>query len=375
MGRLLDQADGVGVYGFNLLRHMFALDPATRYLVLLRTDKSARLWDAYPNVAIRVVSSRSKVWWDQVIAPRAARNFGADLIFNPKFSLPLLTHIPGVFVLHDSDWFINPGNYPWWDNIYIRVMLPIYCRKAAKLLSISQIVIDGTVKYIGLDRSKAILSYAAAAPHFQRIQDGAALREFAERHRLPREFIFTVGRVYHTGHDRLHEYPGGNNESLVRGYRRYRALGGTLLLVVAGRDIEQYLRSHGFGDRDLEGLHFIGFIPNTEIVKAYNLAEFFVLAKLYESFSLPLVEAMSCGCPALVPETGACPEVGGDAAMYVNPLDPEAIGGAMLKLAESKELRMQMRKAGMKRASFYTWDQTAKITLDVLNEACSPKDT
>jgi glycosyltransferase involved in cell wall biosynthesis len=99
-------------------------------------------------------------------------------------------------------------------------------------------------------------------------------------------------------------------------------------------------------------------------VKAYNLAEFFVLATLYESFSLPLVEAMSCGCPALVPETGACPEVGGDAAVYVNPLDPEAIGRAMRKISESKELRMQMRKAGMKRASLYTWDHTAKITLD-----------
>ena len=71
-------------------------------------------------------------------------------------------------------------------------------------------------------------------------------------------------------------------------------------------------------------------------MKAYNLAEFFVLATLYESFSLPLVEAMSCGCPALVPETGACPEVGGDAAVYVNPLDPEAIGRAMRKIAESK---------------------------------------
>jgi len=354
---------------------MFELDPATRYLVLLRTDKNARLWDAYPNVATRVVSSRSKLWWDQVIAPRTARRFGADLIFNPKFSLPLLTHIPGVFVLHGSDWYVNPGNYLWWDNIYIRVMLPIYCRKAAKLLSISQTMIDDTVKFTGLDRSKAIPSYAAAAPHFQRIEDGAALREFTERHRLPREFILTVGRVHHPGHDRLDEYPGGNNESLVRGYRRYRASGGTLPLVVAGSYIEQYLRSHGFGDRDLEGLHFIGFIPNTEIVKAYNLAEFFVLATLYESFSLPLVEAMSCGCPALVPETGACPEVGGDAAVYVNPLDPEAIGRAMLKIEESKELRMQMRKAGMKRASFYTWDQTAKITLDVLNEVCLPRDT
>jgi glycosyltransferase involved in cell wall biosynthesis len=373
MGRLLDQDDGLGVYSFNLLRNLFDLDRDSRYLVLLRTGKCADLFESYPNVQTRVIPSRSKLWWDQVVVPRAARRASADLIFNPKFSLPLLSRIPGVFVLHGSDWYVNPGNYTWWDNIYIRVMMPIYIRKATRLLSISQVAIDDLVKYAGLDASKVTPSYAAAGAHFRPIEDRTSLREFAERYHLPERFMLTVGRVYHTGHDRLDEYPGGNNERLIRGYRLYREQGGRLPLVVVGRDIEKYLRSHAFDDSALKGVHFTGFIPNIEIVKAYNLAEFFVLATLYESFPLPLIETMACGCPAMVPNTGGCPDLAQGAARLIDPLDIGSIAEGMLALDRSEDLRKQLREAGLERVKMFSWDRTAQKTLEVFDDVI-PQD-
>jgi glycosyltransferase involved in cell wall biosynthesis len=371
MGRSLDQDDGLGVYSSNLLRCLFELDRDSHYLVVLRSNKCADLFGSYPNVQTRVIPSRSKVWWDQVIVPRAARHAGADIIFNPKFSLPLLSRIPGVLVLHGSDWYVNPVNYTWWDNIYIRIMLPVYLRRAAKLLSISNIVVNDLVKYAHLDRSKSTVSYAAPAPHFKPIEDRMRLQEFAEQYRLPERFMLTVGRVYHTGYDSLVEYPGGNNETLVRAYQRYRAAGGKLALVVAGRSIAQYLRFHGFSDPDLQGVHFTGFIPNTEIAKAYNLAEFFVLATLYESFCLPLIEAMACGCPAVVPNTGGCPEIAQGAAQTVDPRDIQSIAEGMLALDRSEDLRKHLREAGLNRAKMFSWDQTAQKTLDVFDAIIS----
>ena len=364
MGRALDQMDGLGVYSSTLLRHVLERDPQTRYLILLRTDKNASLFREFENAETRVIPTRSKVWWDQVVVPLAARRAHADLIFNPKFSVPLFSRRPSVFVLHGSDWFVNPKNYKWWDNLYIRLILPLYLRKATRLLSISQMVVDDLVRHVGLDAAKVTVNYAAPGSHFVPISDRASLSEFAERYRLPERFMLTVGRVYHTGHDGLDEYPGGNNESLIRGYRYYRAAGGTLALVVVGRDIEKYLRGHGFTDADLEGVHFTGFIPNAELVRAYNLADFFVLATLYESFCLPLIEAMASGCPALVPITGACPELAADAARYVDPLDVEAIGKAMLEIAGSEELRKRLRHAGLERAAQFSWDWTADRAIE-----------
>jgi glycosyltransferase involved in cell wall biosynthesis len=224
------------------------------------------------------------------------------------------------------------------------------------------------VKYAGLNPSKVMLSYGAAGSHFRPMEDRTILREFAERHRLPERFILTVGRVYHTGLDRLVEYRGGNNERLVRGFRLYRERGGTLPLVVVGHDIERYLRLHGFDDSALKCVHFTGFIPNTEIVKAYNLAQFFVLATLYESFCLPLVEAMASGCPAMVPSTGGCPEIAQGAARLVDPQDVQAIADGMFEMERSEDLRRQLREAGLQRAKIFSWERTTEMTLRVLDE-------
>jgi glycosyltransferase involved in cell wall biosynthesis len=154
---------------------------------------------------------------------------------------------------------------------------------------------------------------------------------------------------------------------LVRAYAAYRARGGRLPLVVAGRRIREYLAARGFGDRELEGIQFLGFVPHERIHLAYQLADLFVLATLNESFAFPLVEAMACGCPVIAPATGACPEIAGDAARLVDPTDEAAITRALTDLAESERLRHEMRQAGLERVTRYTWRETARRTLAVFD--------
>lgn len=368
MGRVLDQDDGLGVYAENLLRHLFELDRDSRYVVLLRTKKHRDLFSTYSNVESQVLPAKIKTMWDQVTVPVAARRAGADIIFNPKFSLPFLSGIPGVFVLHGSDWYVNPQNYEWWDNIYIRLMMPIYCRKAKRLMAISQTIADDLVRYAHVDPNKITVSYAAPGDHFTPYSDPQRLTEFANRYHLPPRFIFSVARAYHTGHGKLPPYPGGNIEGLVRGYQGYRKQGGELPLVIAGDRIRDYLESNGFNEKDQEGIQFLGFVPHTEINLAYNLAEFFVLTTLYESFAFPLVEAMASGCPAIVPSTGACPEVAGEAACLVDPRNHNEISKSIAELSNSRERRTSLRKLAIQRVMEFNWTKTAERTLGVFNE-------
>jgi glycosyltransferase involved in cell wall biosynthesis len=368
MGRVLDQHDGLGLYCINLLRNMIELDLATRYVVFLRTHTHSALFRNYPNAETHVLPARSKLWWDQVTVPRAARRFDVDLIFNPKFSIPLLTRYPCVFVLQDSDWYVNPQNYPWWDNIYIRMMLPLYCRKAKRLLVISQSTLSDLVRYGVVRADKAKVSHAGVGSNFTAVRDETALSEFRARYRLPESFILTIARAYHTGHTSLPPYPGGNNERLVRAYQRYRQRGGVLPLVVAGHRIEEYLRARGFTNSDLAGVLFIGFVPNEQIHLLYQLAEFSVLAKLCESFGLPILEALASGCPAIVPKTCAGPEVAAGAARLIDPYDEENITQALLEVGNSPQYRRQLREQGLVRAQAFTWQQTALRTLAVLSD-------
>lgn len=372
MGRVLDQEDGLGIYAENLLRNLFELDRETRYVILLRSSLRSDLFSDFEHVEVSVEPARIKTWWDQVTVPRAARRFGADLIFNPKFSLPLLTRIPGVFVLHGSDWYVNPGNYEWWDNLYIRTALPLYCRKAAGLTAISRTIVDDLARFAGVDEEKVETSYAAPSPHFLTSPSPAELEAFRSKWDLPNRYILSVARALHTGHGKLPDYPGGNVESLIEAYGRYREDGGDLPLVIAGSNIEEYLVSRGFGD-ELAGVHFTGFIPHREIHAAYYLAECFVLTTLYESFSLPLVEALATGCPTIAPSTGACPEIASGAALFVHPKDVEGLAENLGRIEASAELRSQLSRSGRQRAAEFSWRRTARVTLRVFDSIISPE--
>ncbi|HVS77833.1 MAG TPA: glycosyltransferase family 1 protein [Steroidobacteraceae bacterium] len=371
MGRLLDQADGLGIYARHLLQHLVGLDAGSRYVIFLASPAARGLFAGQRNVEVRVLEARSRLLWDQVLVPRAARAAGVDLLFNPKFSLPLLSRISGVFVLQSCDWYVNPGNYPWWDNIYIRAMLPLYCRKARAVLSISQAALDELARH-GLKVRRAIVTHAGVGPRFTPEADPAELRQFRADHALPERFILTVARVLHTGHGRLPEYPGGNNERLLRAYREYRREAREPLpLVVAGRRVRDYLRARGFGAADLEGVHFIGFVPNERLHAAYQLADCFVLATLCESFGLPILEALATGCPAIVPSTCAGPEVAGVAARLINPRSEEQITQALLEVTGSAPLRREMSLAGLERARRFGWPQAARRVLEAFDSVLS----
>lgn len=370
MGRVLDQDDGLGVYSLNLLRGLFELDYTSRYVVLLQTPRHQSSFALFDNVETRVLPARFKTWWDQVLVARVARQIDADLIFNPKFSLPLISRRPGVFVLHGSDWYVNPQHYEWWDNLYVRFLLPLYCRKAKRLLAISQRVLDDLVGFVRLDPAKVTVSYAAPSRHFRPPSQSTELVKFRSQYRLPERYIFSVGRTLHTGHGSFPYYPGGNVEGLVRAYEEYRARGGDLALVIAGRNVRGYLKAQGVVESKLRDIHFTGYIPHEEIHLAYGLAQFFVLTTLYESFSLPLVEAMACGCPVIAPNTGACPEVAAGAARLVDPQDPSAIAEAMTEISGSAALRDELRRLGLERARAFSWRAVAECTLGVFDEVC-----
>jgi glycosyltransferase involved in cell wall biosynthesis len=368
MGRVLDQEGGLGVYARCLLPELLSQDPDTRYVIFLSTEKSRDLLRRFPNAEPHVLPARSKLYWDQVTVALAARRLGVDLIFNPKFSIPLLSGRPCVFVQQGSDWYVNPQNYEWWDNLYMRVMLPLYSRKARRTLAISQATLDDLAKYAHIDVSDSVVSYAGVAPNITAERDTKALTEFRAKHRLPERFILTVSRAYHSAQRRLIPYPGGNDETLLRAYRRYRERGGELPLVVVGFRIKEYLSERGFSDRELADVHFLGLVPNTEIHLAYQSAECFVLASLCESFGIKILEALATGCPAIVPSTCGSPEIAGGAARLVNPHDEMDIAQALTDVTGSEEVRRAMREKGLRRAQGLTWQDTARKTLAVFDE-------
>lgn len=111
-------------------------------------------------------------------------------------------------------------------------------------------------------------------------------------------------------------------------------------------------------------------IPTEELAHLYRKAVLFVFPSLYEGFGLPVVEAMACGCPAVVSNVSSLPEVGGSAVVAVDPYNQEEIAGAVEKILADGGLRENMRIKGLERARFFSWEKTAAETVAVYEDVC-----
>jgi glycosyltransferase involved in cell wall biosynthesis len=111
---------------------------------------------------------------------------------------------------------------------------------------------------------------------------------------------------------------------------------------------------------------FVGAVPLEETVDFYRAADAFVYPSLNETFGLPILEAMACGCPVVTSDTSAMPETAGGAAVLSDPTEPASIARAIVEAAGPG--RDRLRELGLRRAAEFTWGATAASTLDVYRE-------
>jgi glycosyltransferase involved in cell wall biosynthesis len=148
-------------------------------------------------------------------------------------------------------------------------------------------------------------------------------------------------------------------------------------LVMAGRPslkAERDMRlveQLGLGDR----VRFTGWVADEDLPVLYSLADAFVFPSLYEGFGVPLLEAMACGCPVVTSTGGSCAEVVGEAGLCVDPADPAAIAGAVLRVVTEPGLARELGRRGVERARRFTWERTARATLSILAEAAGRSQT
>ena len=127
----------------------------------------------------------------------------------------------------------------------------------------------------------------------------------------------------------------------------------------------------GFPDCDVPaGVNLIVKpLSQKELAKLYLAALAFVFPSIRETFGMPILEAMACGCPVITSNVTACPEVAGDAALLVNPRSVSDLADAMRRLAEDASLRAGLRQRGLDRASQFTWLRSAQQHLTVFERA------
>jgi glycosyltransferase involved in cell wall biosynthesis len=363
MLRAYEEAGGIGVYARNVMRELLAIDQKNHYVLFFRDPKYSGTFAGRSNVSERVVKGKNKIIWDQVLIPLACRREKLDVIFHPKFTVPFFAPCKAVMVVHGADWFIpeQAQYYPWLDVQYIRTIMPLYFKKAAVVISVSQLTTDNFYQVLNLPQGKVKTVYFGPARNFKRISDKSVLADVRARYQLPENFILTLTK--RQGGDRRK-----NLGMVFKAFEAYhQSVPNPAKLIVGGKDCYLYrdeyrIPNEGYG----KDIMFPGWIAQEDLPAVYSLAGLYLYPSNLEAFPIPITEAMACGTPIITSNTNGLEEIAGDAALLVDPRDPSMISDAMRQVLSSPELQGKLSEKGLARSSTFTWDQCARKTLGIL---------
>ncbi len=267
-----------------------------------------------------------------------------------------LRDIRTVMTVHDLIFRSLPEHHKPLNRWYLNATMPLYCKRADHIIAVSEATRRDLMGAYHLPPEKITVVYEAAAPHF-RPQPQAAQDRVRATYGLPESYLLYVGTIE----------PRKNLERLLSAWAPLYLAGECPPLVIVGR--RGWLSDGFFAALDAcpahDGVILTGYVQDADLPALYSAATIFVFPSLYEGFGLPILEAMACGTPVICSNGSSLPEVAGDAALTVDPMDVDAMRATLRELALDLALQSELTARGMQQASGFSWAQAVKQTLDV----------
>ncbi len=268
-----------------------------------------------------------------------------EVLFNKIRSTGIEKFIGPVDVFHSSDWVqppskakkvttyhdVVPLKYPEWSHPKVvavhRRRLQLVEQEVDMVIAVSESTKKDLIEFSKIPKEKITVVYEGVGEHFKPASE-KAVREFRSKYDLPEKFVLAIGGV---GERRNH--------------KRVKEAAKDYNLVITGETIP--------------------LVGSEEMPLLYSAATVLLYPSFYEGFGLPILEAMGCGTPVITSNVSSMPEVGGDAALFVDPESAEDISQALSDVMEDKDLREQLIKKGLTQSKKFSWEKCAKETIEV----------
>ena len=369
---------GFGRFTRELLRALFQLE--SQHTFYLFVDQPPDDGMNFENVqVVYVPSSRptteaavadsSRALPDIYRLYKAVSGCSIDIMFFPAVYswYPVPLRIPTMVTFHDA----IAEHYPklifasWSSRLFWMFKVKLALWSSERLLTVSNAAKAEIVEYMKVEPSRIDVTSEAPDPIFTRVFSEEVKQAARQRFRLPTDaqLLLYVGGL--APHKNLSGMLEGFSEALARMPQRdvHLVLVGDLKGGGFYSEYENLLAKVQADSRLRARVHFTGFVPDQDLVALYSTALALTLPSFSEGFGLPAVEAMACGTPVLASNQGSLPEVVGNAGLYFDPSDVEAIAGVIVEIVQNAGVRARLSDVALARAGEFTWRHAAELTL------------
>lgn len=352
---------GVAHYARYLVSSLVKADRANTY-VLFCPNKDAVAEFRRRNVDIVTIPEPHRTpfvssHWSFARALDAAR---LNVFHALTPSIPLTYGGACVVTVHDLAIYDHPEWFPPHQTFSTRVVVPLSVKRARRIIAVS----EATRKEV-MDRFRIPKSRITVIPEgvmVRKVHERKNAKRSARADRIAERFLLFIGTLE----------PRKNLEQLIDAFDFLHATSKKLrdlqLVIAGGRGWkhERVLKKiiHAKAGPNIR---YLGYVSHNEKIELMKEAEAFVFPSFTEGFGLPVLEAMALGAPVIAGNQGALPEIVGRSGVLVNPHKPKELAAAMKKVVSSPRLQRELARKGKRKAARYTWERTAKKTLEVYN--------
>lgn len=367
---LTEARTGIGHYTFELARHLALVSATDEFELIAPSPMISVAGEPHEDLPhnLSVVHARvnplGRYWW-AIGLPLYVKQNSLALFHGTNYDVPLWNRCRTVVSIHDLSLLLHPATHEKHLVRRARRRLPLMARRATMIITDSESVKREICEHLRT-RPEKIAVIPLAPRHIFRPIPKEETVETRRRLGVEDEFILFVGTVE----------PRKNLITLVRAFDEIlRTTSLRPQLVIAGRkgwltdELFSFIEKSGVGSR----LHFTGYISDEDLRALYSSCLISIYPSLYEGFGLPPLEAMACGAPVITSQIPVIKETVGTAARLVAPTDVRALAQSIVELLEDTSARHYLSSAGLRRAAEFSWERTARATLEVYYEALKLK--
>jgi glycosyltransferase involved in cell wall biosynthesis len=335
----------------NLLPHLFDLNQEHQWFIFLdEKDRDKDFPFKFANIHSVYLPVPTNMFSNLFIVPRHARRLQLDTVVFQTFpGIP--NGFSSISFIHDILFKRFPRYFTWKEKLYF-FALPFFTRRASRVVATTDFVKEELLAYQFIQSAASVdLVPLGVNADFKPLgmQDENLSNKIRAKYNLPDDFILFVGRLN----------ARKNIESLVLALPLLHNK--SIQLVIAGKEdwkksgFRNLIETTGIRDR----ICITGPVSDNEIAVLFAMAKVFCFPSFAEGFGLPPLEAMASGVPVVVSNTTSLPEICGNAAVYIDPYQPESIAQGLNELLENKSFYSRMKNEGLQHAAKFTWVRTA----------------